>query len=131
VPYLGIPPPAKPTMPRLVIDLGLFHIEIKRRIANKDTQASIRDWLVSQGAQISKNTLSYPELLLGKLAIEPELQLQPSFICCHQERLFQLRTMMTKQLQMSSLPRAFLQHGTKSKKCAWHTVGDGGTAEVL
>lgn len=37
--YLGIPPPAKPTIPRLVIDLDLFYIEIKRRIANKDTQA--------------------------------------------------------------------------------------------
>jgi hypothetical protein len=45
-------------MPPLPKDLNPFRDEIEHRIAQKEPQSKIREWLATKGVQVSKNTLS-------------------------------------------------------------------------
>ena len=45
-------------MPRPPKDIDQYRDEIERRLAQRHTQSRIRNWLISRGVNISKNTLS-------------------------------------------------------------------------
>jgi hypothetical protein len=44
-------------MPRPSKDLNQYRDEIERRLAQSHTQSQIRNWLITRGVRISKNTL--------------------------------------------------------------------------